>query len=78
MKTNKISQDYRKLNDFIRGELRRQHISQSSLAYTLNLSQVGISKRLSGKTDWTMWEILNVFEVLGVAFDYTERTRNED
>ena len=78
MKTNKISQDYRKLNDFIRGELRRQHISQSSLAYTLNLSQVGISKRLSGKTDWSVWELLNTFEVLGVAFDYTERTRNED
>ena len=77
MKFNKVSQDYRQLNDFIRGEMRRKKISQSSLAYTLNISQVGISKRLSGNTDWTLWEILNVFDVLGVDFEYQERNKNE-
>ena len=40
------------------------------MAYSLNLSQQGISERLSGNTEWTMWEVINVFEILGVNFDY--------
>lgn len=83
MKFNKTSQDYNQLNDFIRGEMRRKKVNQNALAYSLCISQSGISDRLSGKTDWTMWEIMNVFEILGVKFDYksctgaTER-KNDD
>ena len=86
MKFNKTSQDYKKLNDFIRGEMRRQKVSQASIAYSLNLSQQGISERLSGNTEWTMWEVINVFEILGVNFNYkkdesctgaTERKRDD-
>lgn len=70
MKFNKVSQDYKKLNDFLRGELRRQKISQEKLAYCLNITRASVSKKLSGSTDWTVWEILNVFEILGISFDY--------
>lgn len=70
MKFNKVSKDYRQLNDYLRGEMRRKKLNQASLAYSLNLPQSGISERLSGKTDWTVWELLNVFEILGISFDY--------
>ena len=65
MKFNKTSQDYRQLNDFIRGEMKRQKISQDDMAYGLNLTQSVISRKLSGETEWTLWEVLNVFERLG-------------
>ena len=74
MKFNKTSQEYRQLNDFVRGEMKRQKISQDDVAYSLNLSQASISQKLSGKTEWTLWEMFNVFELLGVYFDY----RNKD
>ncbi len=70
MKFNKISKDYRQLNDFIRGEMKRQKVSQGNLAYSLNLTQASISQKLSGQTDWTVWELLNVFDFLGISFDY--------
>ncbi len=74
MKFNKTSLEYRQLNDFVRGEMRRQKISQASMAYMLKLPPASISQRLSGKTEWTMWEIINVFEILGVKFDYKSCT----
>ena len=70
MKFNQTSKQYRQLNDFIRGELKDQNISQKDLAYMLNLPQSGVSDRLSGKTDWTLWEILNVFAILNINFNY--------
>lgn len=70
MKFNTTSKQYRQLNDFIRGELKDQNISQKDLAYMLNLPQSGVSDRLSGKTDWTLWEILNVFAILNINFNY--------
>ena len=73
MKFNKVSQDYKQLNMFIRDVMREKKISQESLAYSLNQTQGNISQKLSGKTDWTMWEILNVFDVLGIDFDYKEK-----
>ena len=70
MKFNTTSKQYRQLNDFIRGELKVKNISQKDLAYMLNLPQSGVSDRLSGKTDWTLWEILNVFAILNINFNY--------
>ena len=69
MKFNKISQVYRQLNDFIRGELKRQKISQKDLGYSLNLSQQVISKRLMGKIDWTLWEFINTLDDLGYEIE---------
>ena len=72
MKFSKTSQDYRQLNDFIRGEMKRQKISQGDLAYSLNLTQAAVSYKLSGKCEWTVWELLNVFEILNIIFEYSK------
>lgn len=78
MKFNKTSQDYKKLNNFIRNEMRSQKISQADIAYSLNLSQGSVSQKLSGQTEWSLWEVLNIFEILGVNFKYEERKNNEE
>jgi predicted XRE-type DNA-binding protein len=61
---------------FIREEMRDQKISQEKLAYSLNIPQSGISDRLSGKAEWSHWEILNVFDILGIEFDYKKEIKD--
>ena len=70
MKFNNTSRDYKKLNNFIRSEMKEQKISQSTLAYALNLTQGSISQKLAGNVEWTLWEVLNIFSILNVSFDY--------
>lgn len=60
----------------IREEMRNQKISQEKLAYSLNIPQSGISDRLSGKAEWSLWEIMNVFDILGIDFDYERRSND--
>lgn len=74
MKFNKISQDYKKLNTFIRSEMKDQKISQASLAYALNLTQGSVSQKLAGNVEWTLWEILNIFSIMNVSFEYKSCT----
>ena len=73
MKFNPTSRQYRNINDAIRCTMRRQKISQSDLAYRLNKSQADISMKLAGKVDWTLFEVLNVFEILGIELSYEEK-----
>lgn len=76
MKINKVSKQYKQLNMDIREEMRNQKISQENLAYSLNMTQAAISQKLSGKVEWSVWEILNVFEILGIDFDYERRSND--
>jgi transcriptional regulator with XRE-family HTH domain len=73
MKFNRERQEYNRILDFIRGTMRRKKISQADIAYRLGLPQGAISKRLSGEVDWTLFEVLNVFEILGITFEYQEK-----
>lgn len=66
MKFESVNRKYNKLNDFIRGEMKRQHYSQDDIAYRLNLPRASISKRLNGISEWTAREIIDVMEFLGV------------
>ena len=71
MKFNETDRTYRQLNDFIRGELRRQRITQADLAYRMNMQPAGISRRLSGDIEWTAREVIDVFIILGVEHEWT-------
>ena len=73
MKFNPTSRKYRDINNLIRCEMRRQKVSQADIAYRLGLQQTAISKRLSGGVDWTLFEVLNVFEILGIKFEFEEK-----
>ena len=76
MKINKVSKQYKQLNMDIREEMRNQKISQENLAYSLNMTQAAISQKLSGKVEWSLWEIFNVFDILGIDFDYERRSND--
>lgn len=76
MKFSKVSKQYKQLNMDIREEMRNQKISQGELAYQLNLTQAAISQKLSGKVEWSLWEIMNVFDILGIDFDYERRSND--
>lgn len=67
MKQNSIDKKYRELNDFIRGELKRQKISQDKAAHWLNISRASFSYRMCGKIEWTVREILSLFELLEIG-----------
>lgn len=66
MKQNETTKKYNRINDFIRCEMRRKKISQESAARYLGLRQDGISRRLSGQTEWTFREIISLYDLLEV------------
>ena len=66
MKQYSVTQKKNRINDFIRGELKRRKLSQEELSYRLGLQQTGISKRLSGQTDWSLGELILLCEVLEI------------
>ena len=66
MKQYSVTQKKNRINDFIRGELKRRKLSQEELSFRLGLQQTGISKRLSGQTDWSLGELILLCEVLEI------------
>ena len=66
MKQYSVTQKKNRINDFIRGELKRRKLSQEELSFRLGLTQTGISKRLAGNVDWTLGELILLCEVLEI------------
>ena len=71
MKFNTADRTYKQLNDFIRGEMKRKKIKQEDVAYRLNLQQATISQKLNGKVEWTLREIIIVYEMLEIEKEWT-------
>ena len=72
MKQDTVSIKYRRANDFIRGELRRKKISQSTVANWLNIPQPSVSARLRGDYEWTFREIISIYELLEIEHEWNE------
>ena len=70
MKQNSIDKKYVKFNDFLRGELKRRKVSQKQVATWLNLPRSSISKRLSGEVEWTMREIISLYELMEIEHEW--------
>ena len=70
MKQNSIDKKYVKFNDYLRGELRRRKLSQSQVAIWLNLPQTSVSQRLSGKTEWTVREIMSLYDLMEIEHEW--------
>ena len=67
---SKTQKEYLRFNDFLRGELKRRKIKQEEAATYLNLSRMSFVKRLSGTTEWSFMEVLEVMDFLDL--DITE------
>lgn len=52
------------LSDYIRGEMKRQKITQSDLAIKTGMTQANFSKHLN-KTDFDIGEMIEIFNALG-------------
>ena len=67
--TDIIGKQYRDFNDFLKIELKRQHISQQTLSEWLNFNdRQYLVDRLSGKTAWKFHEYLEVCYFLNHDF----------
>ena len=71
MKFDSVNKKYLQLNDHILGEMKRQKISQGTMANWLNLTQGCISQKLCGKVEWTAREVISVHELLGIKDEWS-------
>ena len=61
-----------KANDLIRGELKRQKISQDKAAYYVGLSRGQFSVRLNGRQEWKIGELMQLAELLKIGGQISE------
>ena len=54
-----------RINDWIRGELKRQGKTILDLAIELGVTKQAISMRLKGKTNWKFVDVLKAVRYLG-------------
>ncbi len=61
-----------KLNDLIRGEMKRQKVTQNQAGYYIGLSQEQFSLKLSGRCEWRLKEVVGIAELLKIGGDISE------
>ena len=69
MKFYSVDRKLNNFNDYVRGQLKREHISQEDAAYRLGIPQSGLSKRLAGQTQWTIREVFMLSEIIQIDFE---------
>lgn len=63
---DKVQTQYRRFNDFIRGEMKRKKISQMMLAQYLGIGQPALSLRMNGENEWSLRDAFKAAEFLDV------------
>lgn len=66
---NRVKTKYRRFNDWLRGELREQHKTQTMLAEYLGIEQPTLSKRMNGEIQWPFMDVLEVLEYFNASFE---------
>lgn len=61
---DKVATNYRRFNDFIRGELRRKRLNQEDLANYLNVNRSTLTNRLNGRIEWSLRDAFKAVEFL--------------
>ena len=61
-----------RVNDLIRGELKRQKISQDKAAYYVGLSRGQFLVRLNGRQEWKIGELMQLAELLKIGGQISE------
>ena len=61
---DRVATEYRRCNDWIRGERKAQKIKQGEMADYLGISQSQYSKRENGVVEWTLKEWIKALEYL--------------
>jgi transcriptional regulator with XRE-family HTH domain len=69
MTCDKVGSQYRRFNDSIRGELKRQKITQDELAERLGVTHGTLSQRLNGNIEWLFKDVLKTMDYLQIKFE---------
>lgn len=64
MKFYNVDRKLNRFSDFVRGEMKRQKLSQEEVSYRLGLERSCLARRLAGKTEWSMREVIMLSEIL--------------
>ena len=61
---DKVQTEYRRFNDWLRGERKSKKIRQKEIAEYLGMSQSQYSKRENGEVEWLYREVLKIEDYL--------------
>ena len=70
-KTNvdKVGRDLRNFNYGLRGLMKREKVSQETLAKYLNISRVSMTHRITGRTEWSLKDAFKVCEYFDTSLE---------
>ena len=54
-----------RFRDWVRGECRRKHITQARLSDELLISEVAMSRKMSGETNMRLSDVITICSILG-------------
>ena len=66
---NRVKTQYRRFNDWLRGEMKTRKVRQAELAEYLNIEQATLSKRMNGEIEWLFKDVLEVLEYFNASFE---------
>jgi transcriptional regulator with XRE-family HTH domain len=66
---NRVKNQYRRFNDWLRWEMKHKKVRQAELAEYLNISQATLSKRMNGEIQWLLEDALEVLEYFNASFE---------
>ena len=66
---DRVATEYRRFNDWLRGELKEQRKTQTELADYLNIEQPTLSQRINGLIEWPFRDVLEVLEYFNASFE---------
>ena len=66
MKQYSVTQKKNRVNDTIRGTMKRKKLTQEEVAYRLGMERSCLARRLAGQTEWTLCELILVCEILEI------------
>lgn len=64
---NRVTNKYRRFNDWLRGELNARNMKQEELAEYLNIKQPTLSGRINGVIEWPFRDVLEVLDLFKVS-----------
>lgn len=65
LRETETDREANRFRDWVRGECRRQHISQKRLADELLISDVSMTRRLNGEINIPLEEVVQICSILG-------------
>lgn len=60
----------RDFNIWVAGQIKVRKLRQEDVATYLNINQGGLSRRISGDTEWKLKEVFDLFNLFGETYQF--------